>query len=149
MRKLNKFFERFFYGLCEEKRVKFCLKILKTLNKDCLLLPWFLYKGDYNEYDYCARFRSSNGTNFLITLYLAGDQSADCMRYEFGINLGEYFDKRSVKLGYVIFKTDEDHPLHPKPAQTWVTVQGTELPLKHGYLILELYNKVANQIAKF
>ena len=141
MKNLNKFFERFYRAgeeESEEKRIKFCLKILKILRKDHLLLVWFPYKGEYNEYDYVARFRSGrSGADFIATLHLdhlEGDYSGDCMRYEFGVVC-----KIKCVLGhnhYVILG-HEIYSIADKRTWTGVIFRGTKLPLRYGYFILD------------
>lgn len=147
MKKLNSLFENF-YKKGKDARVKFCLKILRRLVKNSSLLIWFPIEQstkifyDYKDFkDYYARFRSEIGMDFIITLNLAGEISDDYIRYEFGIEIvGENSDYY-VELGHIIHRIDNDHS-----TRTVVMGELGELPVKYGYLIMKLYNKIASQL---
>lgn len=147
MEKLNSLFEKF-YKADKDARVKFCLKILRRLVKNSSLLIWLPIEqgikifNDCKDFkDYYARFRSERGADFIIILNLAGDMSGGYIQYEFGIEeVGDnpdYF----VELGHLIHRVEMNHP-----ARTVVMVRAEGLPLKNGYLIMELYNKIATQL---
>ena len=67
-------------------------------------------------------------------------KSSDYIRYEFEIGLlgSRYL---SVELGHIIHRVESG-----EKARTVVMVRGKELPSEYGHLIVELYNKIANQL---
>lgn len=150
MEKLNRLFENFYKEGKEgnDGRVKFCLKILRRLAKKPSLLIWFpiergvkIFNDRKDFKDYYARFRSERGADFIITLNLAGDTSDDYIRYEFEIEEVGAAPYYFVELGHLIHRVEMNHP-----ARTVVMVRGEGLPLKNGYLIMELYSKIATQL---
>lgn len=147
MKKLSSLFEKF-YKEGKDARVKFCLKILRRLVKNYSLLIWLPNErrvkifNDHKDFmNYYARFRSGIGIDFIITLHLAGDISSDYIRYEFEIAMVGEGSNYSVELGHIINRVEMS-----QYARTVVMVKGEELSVKYGYLIMELYNKVANQL---
>lgn len=147
MKKLNSLFEKF-YKADKDARVKFCLKILRRLVKNHSLLIWFLTErrekifNDHKDFtDYYSRFRSEKGSDFIITLNLAGDESGDYIRYEFAIcRVGDDYH-HNVELGHIIHRIEIG-----KLAKTVVMGRGDKLPLKYGYFVVGLYSKIANQL---
>lgn len=144
MEKLNRLFEKFYeLSSCgrAELRIKMCLTILKILIKSPSLLIWF----PINEKRYRAEFRSEkSGVDFTISLNFSGSyESNDFIRYEFEL---DHRGGWKLELGHTINGIDYDCYKGEKISQAIVFGTGEKLPVKYGYLIMTLYNKVATQL---
>ena len=131
--------------LNDDAGVKLCFKVLKILVKKHHLLIWFPLKSGEIIFDelhigkeYYATFKTESGADFLITLVLS--KFSDCVRYEFEIGLrGSHY--LNLELYHILHRFESG-----KRTSTGVVAIGKDLPVKYGRLIVEIYNKVANQL---
>lgn len=140
MKKFNGLLEKFRISGYSDAggRINLCLKILKILVKNHCLVIWLPREDKAGNY--YGEFRSKWGGYFTINLDLAGNEDSDFIRYEFKIECGRY-QGLTTGLGYVVHRIEAS-----QSAEVGVMSSNTKLSLKYGYLILELYNKVANQL---
>ena len=139
MRKIQKFLRKFRQG----NSLRASLKVLKVLAKNHSMFLWRPVEkgvkkfGDYKNcslnQDYCVTLKST--TTEYCTIIIGATKGEFWENYDFGIKCGS----TEVWIRYNIdFDLDQ---ITVQQLLTW-----RKLSLSTGYLINELYNKVANQL---
>lgn len=143
MKNLDRCLKKFLISYDWDFRIKMSLKILKILVKKPLLVIWHP-KGLKTYY---GRFRAGSGADFTIILGL--DEFSQYIKYWFEVSFGESRDC-FVNIRHIIhsleFSKSSETMASVEKIASVRTFNEPKLLVTHGYEIMELYNKVANQL---